>query len=164
MSDTKATAENAARIWKAAESIRTAMLVTRGADGLTARPMAAIVRGDECTIWFLTDAQSAKLDDIAAHPPVLVSFSDGNSTHVVFRGNATIHDDRAMIDMLWSKPALAFYPEGPGDARIRVLRIRPDHAELWNGAGALVAMIKTAAAVVSGKPVRDMGEHIEAAI
>jgi general stress protein 26 len=164
MSEPENTAENAAKIWKAAESIRTAMLVTRGAEGLTARPMSAIVRGDESTIWFLTDAQSGKIADIEAHPQVSVTFCDGASTHVAFRGNATVHTDRATVDMLWSKPALAFYPDGPGDPNIRVLRIRPDHAELWNGPGTLVAMIKIATAAITKKGVRDMGEHVEAEI
>jgi len=164
VSDSQNTAENIEKIWKAAESIRTAMLVTRGADGLTARPMSAIVRGDESTIWFLTDAQSGKLDDIAAHPQVSVTFCDGGTTHLAFRGNASVHTDRATVDMLWSKPALAFYPDGPGDPQIRVLRIRPEHAELWEGPGTLVAMIKIAAAVATGKSARDMGDHVEAKI
>jgi general stress protein 26 len=157
------TTENADRIWKAAEGIRTAMLVTWTGEALISRPMAAIVRADEGAIWFLTDKDSGKLDDIAAYPEVSVSFSDG-STQVAFHGAASVHDDRAKIKDLWSNAAQACYPGGPTDPLVVALRVDPARAELWDGPGAVIAMIKMAAAVAQGKSVRDIGEHVEAAV
>ncbi|MFZ4689274.1 MAG: pyridoxamine 5'-phosphate oxidase family protein [Polymorphobacter sp.] len=156
--------DNLHRIWKAAAGIRTAMLVTRGETRLSGRPMSAIVRADENAIWFLTDVPGDLLDDIAAHPQVSVTFCDGGSTHVAFDGSASIHADRATIEGLWSQPAQAYYPEGPGDPRVRAVRVRPVHAELWDGPGTIVAMAKMAAALVSKKSVDGIGEHVEANI
>ena len=163
MSTQTTQAESAERIWKAAEKVRTAMLVTRSGDALISRPMAAIVKSDEGLIWFLTDKNSGKLDDIAKHPDVSVSFSDG-SDFMAFTGKATVLDDRATIKRLWSNAAQAYYPNGPEDPLVIALRVQPGHAELWDGPGAVVAMIKMAAAVATGESVRDIGEHVEATI
>lgn len=163
MSTEPTAAENTDRIWTAAEKIHTAMLVTQSGDRLISRPMAPIVRRGEASIWFLTDRDSGKLDDIAAHPQVSVSFSEG-SDHLAFHGPASVHDDRAIIKDLWSNWAQAYYPNGPDDPLVLALRIQPDHAEYWDGPGSVVAMFKMAAAVATGKSVGELGEHIEAQI
>lgn len=154
---------NAEDIWKAARAIRTAMLVTRNGDQLVSRPMNAIVREHEGAIWFLTDRDSGKLDDIAQHPQVAVSFCEG-SNHVAFSGVAAIHEDRETIKGLWSTPAQAWYPKGPDDPLVIALRFEPAHGELWDGPGTIVAMAKMAAAVATGSSVRDIGEHVKSDI
>jgi general stress protein 26 len=151
---------NAEDIWKAAKSIRTAMLVTRSGEQLVSRPMAAIVREDEGVIWFLTDRDSGKLDDIAVHPQVAVSFCEG-STHVAFSGVASVHHDRETIKDLWSTAAQAWYPKGPDDPLVLALRVDPAEAELWDGPGTIVSLVKMAAAVATGSSVRDGGEHVK---
>ena len=163
MSTEPTAAENTDRIWTAAEKIHTAMLVTQSGDRLISRPMAPIVRRGEASIWFLTDRASGKLEDIAAHPQVSVSFSEG-SDHLAFHGPASVHDDRAIIKDLWSKGAQAYYPNGPDDPVVLALRVQPDHAEYWDGPGSVIAIFKMAAAVATGKSVGDIGEHIEVEI
>ena len=163
MSSEMTQAESAERIWKAAEKMRTAMLVTRSGDALISRPMAAIVKRDEGAIYFLTDRTSGKLDDIAQHPEVSVSFSD-SSDYIAFTGKASVHDDRATVERLWSNAAQAYYPNGPTDPLVIALRVQPNHAELWDGPGTVIAMIKMAAAVATGESVRDIGEHVEARV
>jgi general stress protein 26 len=147
--------QNADRIWKAAKSIRPAMLVTRNGAQLVSRPMAAIVRADDGVIWFLTDRDSGKLDDIARDPQVSVSFCD-SSNQIAFTGVASVHDDRAIIKDLWSTAAQAWYPKGPSDPLVLALRIDPSQAELWDGPGAIVALVKMAAAVATGSSVRGL--------
>lgn len=164
MSTEPTNTENLDRIWHAAAAIRTAMLVTHDGNGLASRPMSAIVRGGEATIWFLTDADSGKIAAIESNPEVAVTFCDGSSTHIAFRGTASIHTDRATIDDLWSQAAQAYYPAGPSDPLVRAVRFRPEHAEMWDGPGQLVAMAKIAVAIATGKSVRDMGDHVEGAV
>jgi general stress protein 26 len=161
--ENKMTTENAERIWKAAKSMRTAMLVTRSGDTLISRPMSAIVREDEGAIWFLTDRNSGKLDDIAEHPQVSVSFTNGSDA-IAFTGTATIVEDRNKIKDLWSTPAQAWYPNGPEDPLVLALRVTPDQAELWDGPGMVVSLVKMAAAVATGSSVRDIGDHVKAAV
>lgn len=151
------------RIWDAAEG-KTAMLVTSDTEGPHARPMSAILRPDDGLIWFLTDEQSGKLDEIAADHQIAVTFSDGNSAHLAFRGLATVTGERAVIEELWSPAADAFYPAGPTDPDIRVIRFQPAEAELWDSPGRVVALFRMAAAVATGTSARDIGTHIKADI
>ncbi len=152
-----------ARIWEAAEG-KTAMLVTSDDEGPHARPMSAILRPDDGLIWFLTDESSGKLDEIAADRQITVTFSDGASAHLAFRGLATVTADRATIEELWSPAADAFYPAGPTDPEIRVIRFEPAEAELWDSPGRLLALFRMAAAVATGTSARDIGTHVKAEI
>ena len=163
MADEMTQAESAERIWDAAGKLHTAMLVTRSGDALISRPMAAMVKSDEGLIYFLTDKTSGKLEDIAEHPGVSVSFSDG-SDYIAFTGKATVHDDRALIKRLWSTGAQAYYPNGPDDPLVIALRVQPSHAELWDGPGTVVSMVKMAAAAATGTSARDMGDHVQASM
>lgn len=152
-----------ARIWEAAEG-KTAMLVTSDDEGPHARPMSAILRPDDGLIWFMTDEATGKLDEIADDRHVTVTFSDGSSAHLAFRGHATISADRAIIEDLWSPAADAFYPAGPTDPDIRLIRFVPAAAELWDSPGRLLALFRMAAAVATGTSARDIGSHVKAEI
>ena len=153
-----------ARIWDAAEAIHTAMLITTNEKGPHARPMSAILRPEDGLIWFLTDEESGKLDEISARPDIAVTFSDGSLAHVVFRGTAVITGDRAIIEKLWSPAAYAFYPAGPTDPDIRVIRFEPADAELWESPGKVLALFRMAAAVATGTSARDIGKHVKATL
>lgn len=163
MADPKIDDETArARIWDAAEAAQTAMLITTDDMGPHARPMSAILRPDDGLIWFLTDEDSGKLEEIASQPNIAVTFSDGRSSHVAFRGTATSTDDRATIENLWSPAADAFYPAGPGDPAIRVIRFEPVDGELWDSPGTVLALFRMAAAVATGTSARSIGKHMKA--
>lgn len=151
------------QVWNAAEG-KTSMLVTRAGTGLHARPMSAILRPDDGLIWFLSDVDTGKLDEIEADPGVAVTFSDGGKTHVAIHGAAIVIDDRTVIENLWSAPADAFYPEGAADPRIRAIRVEPSEAELWESPGRLLALFRMAAAVATGTSARGMASHVKTEI
>ena len=156
-----AATDDRARVWRAAEDLGAAMLVTASADGMMARPMSAIIRADEGMIYFLSDAGTEKIEDIAEYPNVAVTFSDAAKTHVAFRGTATVTADRAKIHELWSPAADAFYPEGADDPTIRLITVEPLLAEMWESPGRLLALIQMVGAVATGKSARDIGDHIK---
>ncbi len=155
---------NPKRIWDAAESIKAAMLVTIGDEGPHARPMSAILRPDDGLIWFMTDEATGKLDEIRSNPAVAVTFSDGNVSYVAFSGQASIVSDRATIESLWSVAADAFYPAGPSDPDIRLIRFQPDEGELWDSPGRVLALFRMAAAVATGTSAREIGTHVKTAL
>ena len=51
---------------------------------------------------------------------------------------------------IWSVYDKAFWPD-KSDPRIRILRVTPESAEFWEGAGAVVTAVKLVAATVSGE-------------
>ena len=150
--------EHVERIWTLAKRIGIAMFVTWDGKTQRARPLAATVEKDEGAIYFLTDINSEKDEQIAEYPMVSVSFSDHkHSKYVALAGKATISNDRARIKQLWSPFAKAWW-EGPEDPSIRVIKVIPHDAELWDSPGRIVTTISMLAAAVTGRSPK-IGEN-----
>lgn len=144
--------------WNLMEKIGTAMLITWDGQAQRARPMAATVRPAEHAIYFLTDARREKVEQIEQFPVVTLAFSDnGGKKYVVTSGKAVVSNDRAKIKELWSPFAAAWF-DSENDPNIRVLKMSPDDAELWDSPGTLITTVKMLAAAASGtRP--DVGEN-----
>jgi general stress protein 26 len=59
-------------------------------------------------------------------------------------------DDRDRIKQIWSIYDKAFWPD-ENDPRIRILRVTPETAEFWEGAGMAATAVKLVAATISGE-------------
>jgi general stress protein 26 len=146
------------RIWELAKRIGIAMFVTWDGKEQRARPLAATVEKDEGAIYFLTDVNGEKDQQIAEFPHVSVSFADHkHSKFVALSGEATISNDRAKIKQLWTPFAKAWW-DSPEDPAIRVIKVIPQDAELWDSPGRIVTTISMLAAAVTGRSPR-IGEN-----
>lgn len=109
----------------------TAILVTRGEDGhFHARPMAMQNQGlDE--IWFATSVQTGKVDDLENDPACCVAFLSGEraSSYVSLSGRGEIVRERAKVRELWSPSWKAWFPDGPDEGDIALIRFVPELAE-----------------------------------
>jgi general stress protein 26 len=146
------------RTYDLMEKIVFCMLTTRSGDELRARPMAAHVERVENAIYFLTDVDSHKDDEIESSPNVCLAFADSKGQkYVSVTGTATVSNDREKIKELFSTPSKAWW-DSADDPAIRVLKIEPRSAEYWDSPGTVVSYIKMVAAAVSNtKP--DMGDN-----
>ena len=146
------------RAWQLADSIRTALLITRNGDKHKARPMSATVSSDEQAIFFLTAVSADSVEQIDVSPKVTVAFADtGGNKYVTFSGNALVTNDRARIKQLWTPFAKAWW-ESADDPAIRVITVMPNEAELWDSPGKFVAAaIMLTAAVTGTQPA--VGDH-----
>lgn len=146
------------RTWTLMKDIGFCMLTTHFGEDIRARPMSAHVEPIENTIYFLTDSQSPKDDEIEARPNVCLAFSDpGGQKYVSLSGEAEVSNDRDRIHELWSTPAKAWW-DNPDDPNIRVLKVTPKFAEYWDSPGTVVSYIKMiAAAVTDTRP--DIGDN-----
>jgi general stress protein 26 len=143
--------DDAKRVWELMEKISICMLTTHDGEQIRSRPMAAFVRRDDDAIYFLTDANNHKDEEIADNPNVGLAFADG-SKFVSVTGHASISRDAAKISELWGPSAKAWW-DSPDDPNIRVLTVRPVDAEFWDGPGKIVGTIKMlAAAATSSRP------------
>jgi len=139
------------RIWRLINDIPVAMVVTRSGQEMRARPMAMRPAQDEGAIYFLTDADAPKADEIGRNESICLALADNKSqNYVSITGQAEIVDDRDRVEKIWSIYDRAFWPD-KNDPRIRVLRARPESAEFWEGAGTAVTLVKLVAAVASGE-------------
>ena len=147
-------------VWEIAEKIKTCMLTTLSANRMRSRPMHAIIDRDAGCLWFITDQRGAKDEEIRAAPDVCLAFADtGSNTYLSITGRAEILHDVAKIRELWSSEAQAWWPKGPTDPDVRVLRVAPDSAEYWDTRGnSITVALKLAASRLSGN-APDLGEN-----
>lgn len=146
------------QVWDLMQRIVFCMLSTRSGEDIRARPMAAHPEPMDNAIYFLTDMNSTKDDEIARWPDVGLAFADSRGQkYVSVTGSAELSNDRERIRELWTTPAKAWW-ENAEDPTIRVLKITPRYAEYWNSPGTVVSYVKMlAAAVTDARP--DMGEN-----
>jgi general stress protein 26 len=148
------------KVWEIIEKIDIAMLTTVGGGTLRARPMSSRTERDSNSIFFLTDASGSKDDELAQDPRACLAYSEPKTnTYLSVSGTAVTVRDAAKIKALWDKNAEAFWPAGPDDPNIRLIRFQPEKAEFWDGPSSnVIAGLEMLTASVTGeKP--DMGEN-----
>jgi general stress protein 26 len=150
--------DDRARVWEMMKRIGFCMFSTLDGEEIRARPMAAHPEPEEGCVYFLTDADSAKDEEVEARPQVNLAFADsGSHSYVSVTGRAAVSNDREKIRELFSTPAKAWW-DSPEDPSIRVLKVTPVDAQYWDSPGPVRAMIRMAAAALSdARP--DMGEN-----
>lgn len=146
------------KVWALMEKIGFCMLASRDGEDIRARPMAAYVEEEDGKVYFLTDKESAKEEEIAARPQVCLAFADaGAQKYVSVSGDATLSNDRERIRKIWSPAAKAWW-DGPDDPAIRLLAVTPRDAQYWDSPGTVLSSVKMAAAIVTdSRPA--VGEH-----
>jgi general stress protein 26 len=144
------------------KGIRIAMLTTMDEDGsLRSRPMATQKTEFDGEVWFFTEAGSAKTGEIAKDRRVNVSYADPDSQHYVsLSGTAQTLIDTAKAKELWSPAVKAWFPDGPDDPKLALLRVRVEKAEYWDSPSAkMVQLAGFVKALVTGERLDYAGEH-----
>jgi general stress protein 26 len=131
----------AERVWDLLEKFPVCTLTTWNGSQLHSRPMAAFVRRRNDAIFFLADARSFTDPAIRTFPGVSLTFADpANDQIVSIAGTAQMSADPSVIKELWATPAKAFW-DTPDDPNIRMLRVTPLHADVWDRPGRTVRAI-----------------------
>lgn len=122
------------------EGIDIAMLTTRIGDGrLLSRPLRSHGTDAEGALWFITDRNSHKIEEIRLQPQVNVAYAGHDrNTYVSLAGRAAVIFDKAKLLELWSPVMMVFYPKGIDDPDLCLLRVEIDSAEYWDGPGGIV--------------------------
>ena len=149
------TQTDAKHVWDLVKDIHTAILITQD-EGLSLRPMGAIVRPDENRIYFLTNAQRDKDREIERQSQVALSFQDGSS-YIALYGDAVVTNDRAKIHDVWNVFAKAWW-DSADDPDIRLIAVTPHSAEYWETPGKAVAYAKMLVSAATGAKLK-IGEN-----
>ncbi len=145
----KSDTDDVSHVWDLMEKIGFCMLASRDGEDIRSRPMAAYVKREEGRVYFLTDKDSYKDEEIAADPNVNLAFADaGSHDYVAVTGTAQLSNDRGKIRDLFNVPAKAWW-DSPDDPAIRLLSISPKDAQYWDSPGKIRAYIRMAAAALS---------------
>jgi len=122
------------RVWDIIEKMSVGMLTTQFSGGLRARPLEARADRGAGVVWFVTDVRGAKDDEIGAgHDIGLVFIDEADHAYLSITGRAFVTRDPAQTKTIWKKTDDAWFPGGPDDPNVRLLRIEPFTAELWDG-------------------------------
>jgi general stress protein 26 len=99
------------------EGIEIAMFTTRRADGhLVSRPMATQEHTTGVDLWFMTNVETHKLDDLMADPHVNVAYYNNRTREwVSVAGLATVSADRELVRALYRDTWKAWLPDEGGD-------------------------------------------------
>lgn len=130
----------------------TAMLVTKTDEGLDSRPMAVAQATDEGELWFVTDRNSGKIANLMLDQDVAITMQGANK-FVTLSGECRVIDDRAKVNELWQESWKVWFPNGPKDPSITLLKVEPSRGEYWDNSGVsgLRYLIKTGKAYLQGK-------------
>jgi general stress protein 26 len=141
------------RIWDVIEKAGVCMMTTRFSGGLRARPLEARADRDRGTIWFLTDRRAAKDDEIEAFPDICLTFIySKEKVYLSMSGQASVARNTNRARMLWNEKQQAWWPDGPSDPNVLVIKFKPERAEIWDGpASSAVASHEFAKARATGK-------------
>src|SRR2546423_12773154 len=104
-------AEKRRRLTTLLSHFDTAMLVTRSAAGMRARPLTIAESRDDGALYFSTAIDSPKVEELEADPHVNVVMQD-RRRFVSLSGTARIVRDRALIARLWRAAWKGWFPEG----------------------------------------------------
>jgi general stress protein 26 len=138
-----------------------AMLTTVAEDGsLHSRPMSTQRAEFDGNLWFFTRASAPKVGEVEREQHVCVSYAKPESqSYVSVSGRATVVRDRAKIAELWSPELKAWFPDGPEDPDLALLKVAVERAEYWDSPSSAVAhAISFVKAMVTGQPA-DPGEN-----
>lgn len=153
------------RVWDLVEKVGVCMLTTQFVSGLRARPLEARPDRDAGVIFFVTDIHSAKEHEIEAAPDVGLVFIDpSDKAYLSITARARVVRDAEKTKAAWRKTDQVWWPGGPNDPDVCLLRVEPLTAELWDGpASAAVAAFEFAKAKLTGSEPA-LGENRKATI
>ena len=138
MADTRA--EHNARLAELIEDVEVAMFTTVGVDGrLYSRPLGTQQVAFDGDLWGATAADRPRGAETDPTPRVSGAYaSPATDACGSVAGRARIVDGRAKIGGLWSPPGKMFFPGGKDDPNLRLIHVRADSAEYWDGPGTLL--------------------------
>jgi general stress protein 26 len=152
--------ESVARLKELLEDIDFCMLTTIDSGQLRSRPMSTQQAEFDGDIWFFTDDNTHKIEEIKKDDRVCATYSKpGDSTYVSVSGRAEIVRDRAKMEELWSPILKAWFPEGLDDPHLCLLKVTAEQAEYWeSSSGKVVQLLGFVKAIATGEQA-DWGEN-----
>ncbi|WP_405373334.1 MULTISPECIES: pyridoxamine 5'-phosphate oxidase family protein [unclassified Microbacterium] len=120
---------------------RFAMVTTADGEGkLTARPLTVQEHEFDGDLWFIVGRDSSVVADVQSRPAVGVALSS-NDAWVSLAGRGEIVEDLGRLREFWSPAVEAWFPDGPEDPRVTLLKIDAVSGEYWSSPGGAIASI-----------------------
>ena len=156
-------------LWDLIKDIKFGMLTHRHANGeLHSHPLTTQNKSDDegANLYFFISRKSELGQRIPQDGNVNVSYADpGDDSYVSVSGTATIVEDQAKKEALFTSMAKAWFPGGATDPDLALLKVAIGHAEYWDVTDSkMVQLAKMAKAAITGEPPKNLGEHKELSV
>jgi general stress protein 26 len=135
------------------EDFTVAMLTNVDATGaLVSHPMTPLEMDTQGAVWFFTDSRYTRAEHLKA---VNLAFADaGKATFVSLAGSAELIRDPVRIERLWTAYARPWFPTGPSDPNLSLLKFTPSSAQYWDAPNSkAVRVFAMAASIAAAKPI-----------
>jgi len=126
-----------------------------------ARPLHVAELEEDGTLWFVVSMHSTQVREVDRRSLSFVSGQEGRR-YIHLIGRTQVVTDRVKIRALWKKAYEVWFPSGPEDSDICLLRFAPRSAEYWDAAGmnGLQYLFEAASALLTGTPPESVkGAH-----
>ena len=125
------------------------LFATRGADGqLHARPMSnnGQVEWDGQS-WFFAPTDGRLVAELRADPTAVAAYrAEEGFTFVSVSGRVTIETDKELKERYWLDDLERWFPNGPSDPNVALIRLDADGAQWWTEDGDGTADLREAVA------------------
>lgn len=120
-----------------------AMLTTVTREGyLHARPMMTQAREPDADLWFVSSLHSEKIDEIRENPKVgVIYFRERDNAYVSLSGDVEIVQDKDFLKTHWQEAWRLWFPEGPEQADLCMIKVKAREAEYWEPQGGRLRVI-----------------------
>lgn len=144
--------------WDIIADMPACMLVTDDNSVMRARPLAPFIDKETRTIQFVTDDDSAKVEELLKHSKLCLTFADTSKRRFAsVSGRAEITEDRRLIDELWGTYCEAFFPDGRDS--VAVISVKASQAEYWDNDKGNLSIAFEVAKAYFGDEGPDLGEN-----
>ena len=111
---------------------------------VTARPIGVV--GDEefnGSLWFITDKRSRKVAAIESGATTTLLFqNDKNGDYLQLTGRASVVEDRARLEQLYTTLQRTWFPKGLDDPDITLVRFDADGGNYWDSHDSYVRLAR----------------------
>ena len=157
--------EDREKLWDLIKDIKFGMLTHRHSSGMMhSCPLTTQNKklDESSMLYFFISRKSEMATALLTDGNVNVSYAHpGDDSYVSVSGKATIAEDQARKEELWSSFAKAWFPGGVNDPDLALLEVSIHHAEYWDvKESKMVQLAKMATAAVTGKQAH-LGQHKE---
>jgi general stress protein 26 len=149
------------RILRMIRDMKIALLTTVDREGhFHARPVQTLGIERDRSLWFFTDVRSEKAFELARDVRLGLGYADPQTRrYVAVAGTGRMLRDTDKARELWTVEQRAYYPEGPEDEHLVLLRVRIERAEYWVSGGRTAHLLAALRARITGIPAAIVGRN-----
>lgn len=130
-------------------------------DGLSSRPMTCQGIDDDGTLWFFAADETDVVQEIQRLSNVNITFAEPKDhVYVSISGEAELMKNVQKAKQLWSPKAEAWFPGGPTDSTLSLIKFSAYTAEYWDShTNKMLQLFAMAKASLTGDSTKPAGEH-----